>query len=200
MCAEAVTKRQYRMVARAQSVAESGERMLSVAWECFCERPFEQVRLADVAAAAGVTVQTLHSRFGTKDDLFVAAWRWFVRPQGVRRDRVAVGDFAGGIRALYDDYELDGDAVVRLMAQEERIPAVREMVDSGRAYHRAWVARVFAPLLEGLGRAARERRHVELIVATDLLVWKLLRRDIGLGRKQAERIVAEMVTALKGAG
>ena len=187
------------MVARAQAVAESGERMLSVAWQHFSERPYEQVRLVDVAAGAGVTVQTLHSRFGTKEDLFVAAWRWLVRPQGVRRDRVAVGDFGGGIRALYDDYERDGDAVVRLMAQEERIDAVREMVDSGRAYHRAWVARVFAPLLEGLAPAARERRHVELIVATDLMVWKLLRRDMGLGRRQAERIVAEMVTALKGA-
>ena len=188
------------MVARAQAVAESGDRMLSVAWECFCERPYEQVRLADIAAGARVTVQTLHSRFGTKESLFVAAWRWFVRPQGARRDRVAVGDFGAGIRALYDDYEQDGDAVVRLMAQEERIAAVHEMVDSGRAYHRAWVARVFAPLLDGLGPAARERRHLELVVATDLLVWKLLRRDMGLGRKEAERIVAEMVTALKGAG
>lgn len=188
------------MVARAEAFAASGERMLSVAWKRFCERPYEQVRLADIAADAGVTVQTLHSRFGAKEDLFVAAWRWFVRPQGVRRDRVAVGDVRAGICALYDDYEQDGDAVVRLMAQGERIPAVREMIDSGRAYHRAWVARVFAPLLDGLGPAARERRHVELIVATDLLVWKLLRRDIWLGRKQSERIVAEMVTALKGVG
>jgi hypothetical protein len=57
---------------------------------------------------------------------------------------------------------------------------------------------VFAPLLDSLGPGARERRHVELIVATDLSVWKLLRRDMGLGRRQAERIVAEMVTALKG--
>jgi len=187
------------MVARAQAIAASGERMLSVAWERFCERPYEHVRLADIAADAGVTVQTLHSRFGTKEDLFVAAWRWLVRPQGARRDRVAVGDFRAGIRAVYDDYDQDGDGVLRLMAQEERIPAVREMIDSGRAYHRDWVARVFAPLLDGLGPAARERRHVELIVATDLLVWKLLRRDMGLGRKQAERIVAEMVTALKGA-
>ena len=34
---------------------------------------------------------------------------------------------------------------------------------------------------------------MELIVATDLLVWKLLRRDMGLGRKQAERIVGRAV-------
>jgi len=187
------------MVTRARAVAASGERMLASAWGRFCAQPYQEVRLADIAADAEVTVQTLHARFGTKEDLFVAAWRWFVRPQGVRRDRVAAGDVRAGIRALYDDYERDGDAVLRLMAQEERIPAVREMIDGGRAYHRDWVARVFAPLLEGLGAAARRRRQVELIVATDLLVWKLLRRDMKLGRKEAERIVTEMVTTSKGA-
>jgi AcrR family transcriptional regulator len=186
------------MVTRAEQAEETRDRILASAWRQFADRPYELVRLTDIAAGAGVTPQWVHSGFGTKDELFVAAWRWFARPQGMRRDRIAEGDFATGVRALYDDYEQDGDAVVRLMAQEERIPPVREMVESGRAYHRRWVGRVFAPLLEGLGPAARERRHVELVVATDLLVWKLLRRDMGLGRKEAERIVAEMVTALKG--
>jgi len=186
------------MVARAEAVAASGERMLASAWKGFCAQPYENVRLADIAADAEVTVQTLHARFGTKEDLFVAAWRWFARPQGARRDRVAVGDVPAAVRALYDDYERDGDAVLRLMAQEERIPTVRAMIDSGRAYHRDWVARVFAPLLDGLGTAARKRRHAELIVATDLLVWKLLCRDMQLGRKQAEQIVTEMVTNTKG--
>jgi len=187
------------MVARADAVTASGERMLAAAWRRFGERPYEDVRIADVAADAEVTAQTLHSRFGTKEDLFLAAWRWFVRPQGARRDRVGVGDVRAGIRVVYDDYEQDGDAVLRLMAQEERIAAVAEMIDSGRAYHRAWVARVFAPLLDGLGSAARERRHIQLVVATDLLVWKLLRRDMKLGRTQAERIVTEMVTTGEGA-
>jgi hypothetical protein len=99
---------------------------------------------------------------------------------------------------LYDSYERDGDAVLRLLAQEERIPAVREMADAGRRWHRAWVERTLGPWLEGKSDAARERRLVALVVATDLLVWKLLRREMELGRRTAERIVAEMVTATKG--
>jgi AcrR family transcriptional regulator len=196
---QTVTKRKYRMAARAEAAAASGDRMLSSAWQRFSERPYEEVRLGDIAADAKVTVQTLHARFGTKEDLFVAAWRWFVGPMGARRDRVSVGDVRAAVRALYDDYERDGQAVLRLMAEEERIAAVHEMIDSGRAYHRDWVARVFAPLLDGLSGSARERRLVELVVATDLLVWKLLRRDMKLGRAAAERIVTEMVTTWKGA-
>jgi AcrR family transcriptional regulator len=186
------------MAARAEAVAASGERMLASAWRQFSECAYEQVRLADVAVDAGVTVQTLHSRFGKKDELFVAAWEWATGPEGVRRDSASVGDVREAVRIIYDSYERQGDAVLRLLAEEDRIPAVREMTDAGRAWHRGWVKRTFAPQLAGLTGAARERRLVSLVVATDLLVWKLLRREMGLGRATAERIVIEMVTAMKG--
>jgi AcrR family transcriptional regulator len=187
------------MVARAEAAAATGERLLASAWRHFSERPYEEVRLVDIAADAGVTVQTLHARFGPKDRLFVAAWAWAIGPEGARRDHAPVGDVRAAVRLIYDSYELQGDAVLRLLAAEDRIPAVREMTDAGRAWHRDWVARTFAPLLSGLRGAARERRLTALVVATDLLVWKLLRREMGLGRATAERIVIEMVTATKGA-
>jgi AcrR family transcriptional regulator len=191
-------KRKYRMVARAEAAAATAERILASAWRSFSEQPYEQVRLADVAADAGITVQTLHSRFGTKDELFVAAWTWMATPEAAQRDSAPVGDVKTAVRVLYDTYDRDGDAVLRLLAQEERIAAVRRMADAGRRWHRDWVERTFAPMLAGLPAAARERRLVELIVATDLLVWKLLRREMRLGRRKAEQIVIEMVTALKG--
>jgi AcrR family transcriptional regulator len=187
------------MVARAEAAAATRERLLASAWRQFSDRPFESVRLADVAADAGVTVQTLHARFGTKDELFVAAWAWRMAPEGARRDGAGVGDVRTAVRVLYDSYDQEGDAVLRLLAQEERIAAVRTMAESGRRWHRDWVQRTFAPMLDGLPGAARERRLVALVVATDLLVWKLLRREMGLGRKRAERIVTDMVTATKGA-
>jgi AcrR family transcriptional regulator len=199
MAAGSIPKRKYRMVARAKAAAATEERILASAWRHFSEHPYEQVLLADVAADAGVTVQTLHTRFGKKDELFVAAWQWAIGPEGARRDRAPVGDVRRAVRIIYDSYELQGDAVLRLLAEEDRIPTVREMADTGRAWHRGWVERTFAPQLAGLKGAARERRLVSLVVTTDLLVWKLLRREMGLGRATAERIVIEMITATKGA-
>lgn len=192
-------KRTYRMVARAEAAAATRDRLLTAAWRHFAERPFERVRLADLARDAGVSVQTLHAHFGTKDDLFVAAWGRRMAPEGARRLSAPPGDVGAAIKVLYDSYDRDGDAVLRLLTQEERIPAVHEMAEAGRRWHRAWVQRTFEPLLDGLSGAVRERRLVELVVATDLLVWKLLRREMGLGRAAAEQIVAEMVTARKGA-
>lgn len=187
------------MVARAEAAAATRDRLLATAWRHFSDRHFEAVRLTDVAAKAGVSVQTLHAHFGTKDALFVAAWGWRMTPEGARRDNAPVGDIRAAVRVLYDSYDQDGDAVLRLLAQEERIPAVREMADAGRRWHRGWVERTFGPLLDGVTGVEREHRLVALVVATDLLVWKLLRREMALGRETAEQIVTEMVTASKGA-
>src|SRR3954451_21558508 len=186
-----LSKRPYRMVARAEATAATRERLLASAWRHFSKDAFEGVRLADVARDAGVSVQTLHTHFGTKDDLFVAAWRWTMAPEGAGRDSAPPGDVSAAIRVLYDSYDKYGDAVLRLLTQEERIPAVHEMAENGRRWHRAWVERTFEP--DG------EHQLVALVVATDLLVWKLLRREMGLDRDAAERIVADMVTATKGA-
>jgi len=128
-----------------------------------------------------------------------AAWVWAIGPEGARRDTAPVGDIRAAVRIIYDSYELTGDAVLRMLAEEDRIPAIHAMAESGRAWHRGWVQRTFAPLLAVLRGAARERRLITLIVATDLLVWKLLRREMGLDRATAERIVIEMITAMKGA-
>src|SRR5881227_2084468 len=148
MTAPAPEKRRYRMVARAEAEAATRERLLAAAWRRFSKHAFGDVRLVDVAADAGVSAQTLHAHFGTKDALFVAAWGWRMAPAGEQRDSAPVGDVRAAVRLLYDSYDQDGDAVLRLLAQEERIPAVREMAEAGRRWHRGWVERTFAPLLE----------------------------------------------------
>ena len=187
------------MVARAEAAAATQERVLVAAWRHFWERPYDAVRLADIAAEAGVTVQTVHSRFGTKDAMFVAAWQAHWAPTGELRNEAPAGDVATAVRLLYDSYDADGDGALRLLAQEGRIAAVKQMADAGRAWHRGWVERTFAPFLAELTGAERNRRLIKLIVATDLLTWKLLRREMGLGRRASERIVIEMIHALKGA-
>jgi AcrR family transcriptional regulator len=197
MSAKAPT-RTYRMVARAAGAAATVERVLEAAWRHFSERPYEDVRLADIAADAGVSVQTVHAHFGQKDQLFVAAWARTIGPEGARRDAAPVGDVKTAVRLLYDSYELRGEAALYLLAEEERIAAVRELTDRGRAWHRAWVERTFAPLLAGLSGARRDRRLTAIVVATDLLVWKLLRREMKLDRRTAEQVVADMVEATKG--
>jgi AcrR family transcriptional regulator len=193
MSAGTPQKRRYRMSARADAAAATRERVLSAAWRRFAGGPYEYVRLSDIAADAAVSVQTLHTSFGSKDELLSAAYMWWGARVIAGREQAPVGRVAEAIANVFDHYEAHGDAVLRMLAQEERIAAIRQMTDAGRAYHRAWVAKTFAPQLRGLRAGARERRLASIVVATDLLAWKLLRRDMQLERGDAERVVAEMV-------
>jgi AcrR family transcriptional regulator len=186
-------KRPYRMTARAEAAAATRQRLLAAAWQHFATRSYENVRLREIAADACVTVQTLHTSFGSKDQLLTAAFLWWGEQEITRRDTAPVGDVAKAVRIVFDHYEADGSAILRMLSQEERIPAIRQMTDAGRLYHRDWVERTFQPLLNGIPGASRERRLAAIVVASDLLVWKLLRGDMQLQRPEAERTVAEMI-------
>jgi AcrR family transcriptional regulator len=184
------------MTARAQSAAATGERLLAAAWHHFTTRPYEEVTLREIAIEAQVTLPTLHKRFGGKEKLFTAAYVWYARQEFAERPAIPTTDVRLAIAQLFNRYEQHGQAILRMLSQEERIPAIRTMTDGGRAYHRHWAQTTFAPLMGNLRGQARERRLAGIATATDLLVWKILRQDMGFGRKQAERIVAEMVTGV----
>ena len=181
------------MSARAEAAAATGERLLAAAWKHFGTQPYEEVRLREISADAGVTEQTLLARFHSKDELLAAAYRWWGASEMERRDAASVDDVPDAVANVFDHYEAHGAAILRMLSQEDRIPAIRDLMERGRAYHRNWANRVFEPLLADLTRAPRERRLTALVVATDVLVWKQLRLDMRLTRPQAEKIVLEMI-------
>ena len=80
------------------------------------------------------------------------------------------------------------------------MPEVRRGVEKGRRYHQAWVRRVFEPLLGDLSPAERELRLAQLVVATDIYSWKILRRDLGLATATVERCLLQMIVAILGRG
>ena len=126
------------MTARADGAAATRERLLTAAWRYFATRPYEDVRLSEIAADAEVTAQTLHTQFGSKEQLFTAvAMRWGLQEMA-RRDEAPVGQVREAIEILFDRYEANGKTVLRMLSEEERIPTVRRITDAGRSYHRDW--------------------------------------------------------------
>jgi AcrR family transcriptional regulator len=192
------SRRSYRQGIRAEAAVENTRRIVAAAQDLFLERLYDQVSLADVAARAGVGVQTLIRRFPTKEDL-VRGVGAEVRGRVVaQRSEAPVGDVEGAVANLVEHYETTADMALLLLMQEERVPAFREMADEGRRVHREWTERVFAPQLEGLARRDRRLRLAQLVAICDVYTWKLLRRDQGLNRARTERAIAEMVNGLVG--
>src|SRR5918997_3185546 len=195
---ETPQKRPYRMRARAEAAAETGRRILEAVIELHRERFWDQVSLEDIAERAGVTVQTVLRRFGSKEQLIEAAAEEGTRQVTHQRYQAPIGDVEGAINNLVDHYEEWGDTALRLLAQEERVAAFRSITDAGRAFHHEWVERTFAPLLAEREGAARRRLLAELIAICDVYFWKLLRRDLRLSREQTELALKETILSLKG--
>lgn len=188
-------KRAYRMSARADAAATTTADVLAVASRHFSERFYDEVSLGDVASDAGVTVQTVLRHFGSKEQLIAAAVG--VGLETVRRERSAapVGDVEGAIANLVAHYEIWGDRSLLFLAQEGRVAALRELTDAGRALHYEWVERAFEPWLAQVEDDARVRLRARLIAVTDVYVWKVMRRDLGLDATATEVSLRELVLA-----
>ena len=184
------------MVARAASAAATRERILDVTDEVFWEAPEMGVPLDEVARRAGVSVQTVIRHFGGRDGLIAAAAQRGAGRVQSQRDEAPAGDPRAAVRVLVDHYEEFGERVLRMLAEEESVPALGEIADQGRALHRDWCTRVFAPALEGRTGVERRRRLAQLVAVCDVYTWKLLRRDAGLSRRQTERAMLELLEPL----
>lgn len=192
--------RPYRMTARAEQAAATGERILEAATALFWERPAAEISLDAVAERAGVSVQTVIRRFGGRDGLFREAADRQRRAVADHRDRAPVGDVAAAVAILLDHYEDLGDGVLRLLAAAHAVPALAEVVDAGRRYHHEWCERTFAPALAGRERADRLRTLAQIVAVCDVYTWQIMRRDLGLSRQETERAVVELLEPLTREG
>jgi len=175
--------RGYSMGARAAAVESTRERIVEAAQRLFFERWYDEVTIAGIAAAAGVSGQTVLNHFGGKEQVFAAAIERAAAELRTRRFRPAPGDVGAAIAALVDDYEITGDATVRMLALEDRLPVVRPVIARGRAGHREWVETMFAA----------PGATPELLVATDVHAWKHLRRDQSLSRDETVAAIRRLV-------
>jgi AcrR family transcriptional regulator len=184
------------MSTRAAAVEVTRERILQAACDAFLHGWYEDVTLRDIAADAGVALQTLVNHFGTKEALFGVAAERISDTISTLRWSVTAGDLEEAATTLVDDYEQTGDFTVRTIAIEERAPVVQPLIARGRRGHEEWVEHIFAAALAGLRGVDRRRRVAQLVVATDVFTWKLLRRDKGLTRDQTITAIRELVEAL----
>lgn len=189
-------KRQYRMQARARSVEETREAILDAVEVAFEELFFDEITLAEIARRSGVTVQTVLRHFESKDGLVMASMLHTGGKMANDRTLVPAGDVKGIVDDLVDHYENFGNRLLRMLTQEEREPALRQLADLGRVFHLQWCEQAFAPSLEDLRGAKRERRLAQFVTCTDIYVWKLLRRDQELSVPQTKLAIRELLEPL----
>jgi AcrR family transcriptional regulator len=181
------------MSARADAVQQTGERILAAAFERFKVALFDEVTLDQIAADAQVTVQTVIRRFGSKEGIVEALTQIREAEVDAQRAEAPVGDLGGAIANLVEHYESEGDLMMHLLRQENRVPAFAEVAARGRRIHAQWCARVFAPWLDARSGIDRQRLSAQLVAICDLYTWHLLRRQQGLSQRQTKLALLELV-------
>jgi AcrR family transcriptional regulator len=188
-------KRAYQMEARADAVEQTRESILKAAYELWLAHHYDEVSLEQVAERAGVSKQTVIRQFGSKDQLAYASVDW-QRPREEAERAVEPGDVRGAVSTVVERYEHMGDANIRFLDLEHRVPAIRYLLEKGRESHRGWVERAFLPYLPKRKGAEYRRRVMAFYAATEVMVWKLLRRDFQLSREESEEVLLALVSGL----
>lgn len=188
------TTRKYRMDTREQAVAQTRERILGALFELAADRVFPDISLDDVAAEAGVSVQTILRHFGSRAGLIEATMEHALARVAGERE-TPVGDVERAVRVIVDHYERRGRTALLMLSQEHADPAVGDLTRRGRRMHRTWVTEVFAPFVQD----GDDELVDLLVIATDVYTWKILRLDRRLSRARTEarihRLVSTVLTA-----
>ncbi|GAA4199044.1 hypothetical protein GCM10022220_01170 [Actinocatenispora rupis] len=186
------------MGARAEAAADTRRRVVDAAADLLRRRLRVDIRLEDVAAAAGVSVQTVLRVAGSKSELFRVAFEQLLSEIAAQLDGAAPGDVHAAVRTWFDHYEQIGDVVIRGLADETGPAVVFPILEVGRARHRQRVEYLLGPLLAGRSPKKRAVALDALVCASDVYTWKLLRRDFGRSRAEAEATMRLMIESVVG--
>ena len=189
--------RTYEMTNRTAAMQRTREAILDAAEELFAPAWYDEVTLADVAARAGVSQQTVVNHFGSKPELYLAGLgeRYAPRVKAVR-DAAVPGDVPSVVEVVMADYERTGDGTIRTLALAGRMPELAEVVEGGRRAHAGFVEATLGPLVPERRGPGRARRLRLLGIALDVRTWHQLRREQGLTVTQTRDHLVSMVEAV----
>jgi AcrR family transcriptional regulator len=194
------SKRSYQMSKRAESAAQTERAIFSVTADLWRERPLAEITLDAIAERANVSVRTIIRRFGSRDELFNTCIQNDSNNIESDREKAEVGNVESAIHYLLKDYEAYGDAIVRTLAVENQIDAAQKVLQAGRAYHRQWCARIFEPFLPNNESQSYEHELTAFVAATELYLWKLLRRDLEYDLSQTHKTFKRLINGLINKG
>ncbi len=189
------TKRVYRQGKRARSARATRDKVLKAAIACFGEDHYDRVTLKHVAEVAGVGLQTVIRSIGSKEQLFAAAAQQLLEDATSRFEDLPK-DARSAVNLLAELYEEWGDRSARIMAQEDRVPAVRDFLQRGRVIQSAWFDTHFDDALTGLTPSDRKRRIAALLAVCGGRTWHVLRNLHGQSKAEAVETIVEMIDAL----
>src|SRR5262249_6898984 len=187
----------YRMSARAQDMAETRERIVRAMLKLGFEQAYEDITLASIAREAHVSHQTVLNHFDSKEGVTSAAAEIVSGETIAARNKAVPGDVTVAIHVLVGEYDQLGEPGVRWARRAYGLGAVARPRDAERGGHQQGLERRFGAALPPPAPPRTGAIH-SLHAATDVYIWKLLRRDLRLTRDETEAIMVNLVNGVLG--
>jgi AcrR family transcriptional regulator len=183
---------------RARQYAATHQRIYDAAMRLFTERGYEEVPIAHIAAAAGVSVQTFYAHYAGKDELIMAL-----------PDRAEVDALIASVPADRPIGERVRDIIftfVRGLQNERRSDALARWqliaATPGLRYRAAEYERVtaqmFVDAMDGGEATGDTAPSVIVTAAMSAYTQGLLRWAESGGERSLQEVVAEALDALRG--
>ena len=156
----------------------------------------KDITLTMISEEANVTTRTILRKFGSKEELINESLSF--DPAGISADRegAKVGDVDEILKNLLSNYEAIGDAAIRTIHLEPELDIARKIGAKGRILHRDWCTRMFAPYLPERQSTDFEIQLASFIAATEIYLWKLLRKDLNLSKEKTFSVFKNIVEGL----
>lgn len=184
------------MTSRAEKASQNDHKIMSAIVQLWEEMSINDITLDKVASKSGVTVRTILRKFGSKEGLIEACVENDAAGRRERRDLAVPGDYKQALMILMEDYEKLGEASIRTLALEDELPIAKKILDRGRANHREWCKKVFAPFLPAADSPEFEHQLLAFISGTEFYLWKLLRKDLKKSYKETYDIFLTLLEGL----
>lgn len=139
--AKSTPKRSYRQTARAESAAETRQRIIEVAREQLARAPLQNVGLPEIAEGAGVARSTIYTVFGSREGLMIAVAEdlldrgGFARIGEALRNPDVVRGFEQSIEVAMELYSRErpvGQALLSLAAVDRDASSAAARLNRGR--------------------------------------------------------------------
>ena len=156
----------------------------------------KDITLEMVAKEAGVTTKTILRKFESKGGLTNESLSYLAAEIESERTLTRVGGIDDVLKALLSNYEKMGEAAIRTINLESELEIARQIGAKGRAVHRDWCKRMFASYLPDVRSIDYEIQLTSFIAATEIYLWKLMRKDLKLSKQTTFLIFKNLVEGL----
>ena len=181
--------RKYSMTTRSKQAAETKDNIIATTEQLLINKSLKEINLKTIAEEAGTSVQTLLRHFENREGCLNAVASVVAERVEIQRGKTDYKNIESAISDLVDHYETEGTLVLNLLAQEKSGDIIAsQFTRDGRAFHKNWVEKCFGKYLS----KKKKETIDELIVATDIYTWKILRLDLKRNQKITKNIITDI--------